>query len=74
MRAHQIYLQLANLIANDVYIAQLADAGRNRVRNFIVRNQRVDNGTRAVDRLARIRIEKNGLTDIESCDLAHVFE
>ena len=60
VRAHQVDLQLADLIADDVHIAQLAHARRDRVGNFVVGHERVDDGAGAVDGLARVGIEQYG--------------
>jgi hypothetical protein len=67
-------LQFADLIANDVDIAQLADSSRNGVRNFIVGDERVNNGTSPVDSLARVRGQEDGLTGVCARHLAHIFE
>jgi len=58
VRAHKVDLQLADLIADYVHIAQLSHAGRNGVRNFVTSDQRIDNCTRALDGFARVRIEQ----------------
>ena len=59
VRAHQVDLQLADLIAHDVHIAELADASRDRVGNFIIGDERVDDGAGAVDGLARVGVEQH---------------
>src|SRR6267378_2410494 len=74
VRAHEVDLQFADLIPDDVYIAQLADASRDGVRNFIVGDERVDDGASAVDGLARVRIEENRPTNVGLCYFAHRFE
>ena len=67
-------MQLADLIAGDVHIAQFADASRDRVRNFIVGDERVDDGTGAVDGLAPVGIEENGPADVDVRYFAHGFK
>jgi len=67
-------LQLADLIADDVHIAQLADAGRDCVRNFIIGDEGVDDGAGAVDSLACIGIEEDGSADVDVRYFAHSFE
>ena len=67
-------MQLANLIAGDVHIAQLADTGRDRVRNFVTGDERVDDGAGAADGLARVGIEEDGAADVEVRHFAHGFE
>ena len=70
----RLTLQLANLISDDVHIAQLADAGRNCVRNFIVGDESVDDRASAVDGLACVGIEENGSADVGLRHFAHRFE
>ena len=60
VRANEVDLQLADLVADDVHVAQLADASRDRVRNLIVGDERVDYGAGAVDGFARVGIEEHG--------------
>ena len=56
----QIQLHSRYLSAGDANVAQLADASGYRVRNFIVRDERVHDGASAVDRFARIEREQHG--------------
>ena len=60
MGAHQIQLQLADLVAGDADVAQSADASGYRIGNFIVRYERVHYGAGAVDGLARVGVEEHG--------------
>ena len=61
MRAHQIQLQLADLVAGDADIAQLADASGYRIRNFIVGDERVHHGAGARSTAcARVGREQHG--------------
>ena len=67
-------MQLADLIADNVHIAQLADAGRDRIRNFIIGDERVDDGAGAVDGLACVGIEEDGPADVDVRYFAHGFK
>ena len=54
MRAHQVDLQFANLIAGDAHVAQFAHASRDRVSEFVAGNNFVDDGARLIDGLSRV--------------------
>ncbi len=72
MRANQIDLQLANLIAGDAHVAQLSDSGSDGVRDFIARNNLVDHGTGQLNRRAGIGSEEH--SSAFPGDLAHVLQ
>ena len=74
MRAYKVDLQLANLLADVMHIAQFADASRDCVRNFIIGDERVNDGTSTVDGLARVGIEENGPANVGLRHFAHRFE
>jgi hypothetical protein len=71
VRAYQVDLQLADLIANDVHIAQLADASRDRVRDFLIGNERVNDSASAVDGLAGIGIKKHRPPRLHARNFTH---
>jgi hypothetical protein len=54
VRADQVDLQLANLVANNANVAELAHTGRDRIGQLVAGNDLVDHGPRPVDSLARI--------------------
>src|SRR5262252_6747331 len=60
MGAHQVDLQFADLISGDVHITEFSNAGSDRVRNLVVRYQRVDHRARPIHRSPRIGIEQHG--------------
>ena len=72
MRAHQIDLQFADLVAGNPYFAQFADAGGDGVGHLIVGDERVDHGARGVHALACVRRQQHGAAF--ECDFAHRFE
>ena len=72
MRAHQVYLQLANLIPGNADVAEFANAGSDRIGKLVSRDQFSNHRARAIHALARVRREQHG-TAID-CDVAHVFE
>src|SRR5580693_1350916 len=59
VRAHQIDLHFANLLARNAHVAEFAYTGRNRVRNFVAGDQRVDNGASTVYSRSSIRVEQH---------------
>jgi hypothetical protein len=59
MRANQIHLQFANLIAGDAHVAQLSDAGCDGIGNAIVRDQRVHNSAGTLHRNTGVRSEQH---------------
>jgi hypothetical protein len=65
--------KFADLIADDVHIAQLAHASRDRVRNLIIGDERVDHGAGTIDGLARIGSEENR-AGCRARDFAHGFK
>src|SRR5208282_6112665 len=71
VRAYQVDLQLADLIADDVHIAQLADASRDRVRDLLIGNERVNHSAGAVDGLAGIGIEKHRPPRLHARNFTH---
>ena len=54
MRAHQIHLQLADLLGRNAHIAQLAHAGGDGIGNFIVGHHRFHRRSRLLHFFARI--------------------
>ncbi len=60
VRAHQVDLQFANLVAGDAHVAQFADAGGDGIGDLVAGDDLVDDGARPVDRLARVGSEKHG--------------
>src|ERR1700687_303949 len=60
MGAHQIDLKLANLLACNADIGQLAHARCDRVRNAIFRDQRIHYGEGTVDILAGVSNKQDG--------------
>src|ERR1700722_1379410 len=54
MRTQKIYLQFANLLTGNAHVAELAHAGRDRVRQSIAGDDIVDDGSRLVHSFARI--------------------
>ena len=72
MRAYQVDLKFADLIAGDALLAEFADARGNRVRNLIACNQGFDHGTGAIYPLARIGRKQHRL--MLDRNLAHLFE
>jgi hypothetical protein len=71
MRAHQVDLQLANLVTGNPDIAQLADAGCDGVGNLFFRHQRIHHVACGVNAFASIRREQHG--PAFDCDLPHGF-
>jgi hypothetical protein len=74
VRAHEIDLQFANLITDDVYITKLPNARSDRVRNLILPDEPIDDGASTVDSLPGIGREKDGATSIWLRYFAHGFE
>ncbi len=72
VRAHQIDLQLANVVLRNMKIGEMADAGIDRIGDAIAGHQVIDDGARAVHCHARFRLQQNRLALINP--LAHVFE
>ena len=59
MRAHQVHLKFANLVARNAHVAQLADTGGDGVRHAILRHQCVHHGARPVYGFASLRSQKH---------------
>ena len=74
MRAHEIHLQLADLIAGDAHVAEFAHASGDGIRQLIVCDQRVHHGARPVDRFARIRRQQHRAAVASARDFTHRFE
>src|SRR5271168_5138230 len=74
MRAHEIDLQLANLVANDVHVAEFADSGCNGVRNLIVNDEFVDDRASAIDGFAGVGIEEDRASYARMRYFAHGFK
>ena len=72
VRAHQIDLQFANLLARDADIAQLAHASRDGVGNPVFGHQRIHHGARAVHRLPSLGTKQDGT--VLHRHFAHRFE
>jgi hypothetical protein len=72
MGAHQVDLQLTNLLARYADVGQLAHSRRDGVRHAIFRDQRIHHGAGAVDGLASARIEQHRPMIVRN--LAHRFE
>ncbi len=70
----KIHLQLANLRTDNVHIAQLSDACRDRVGNLVIRDQRIHHRASAIDGLARVRTQQHRSANIDVRDFAHGFE
>ena len=60
VRANQIDLQFANLLAGDADVAQFAHAGGDGVGQFVAGDDLVDDGARQIDGLASVGIEQDG--------------
>ena len=58
--AHQVDLQLANLVAGNADVGQFAHAGGDGVRHAVFRDQRVHHRAGAIDSLAGIGIKQDG--------------
>jgi len=54
VRAHQVDLQFANLVADNAHIAELAYTGCDGIGELIVGDNLIDNGARAIDGCASI--------------------
>src|SRR5215469_6853748 len=72
MRAHQVDLKFAYLMARDAHLAELAHARGDGVRNLIAGHQFFDHGASAIHRLACIGRQKHRL--MVDGNLAHGFE
>jgi hypothetical protein len=59
MGAQQVDLELTNLLAGNVHIAELTDSGGDRIGDFVPGNQSVDDCACADDCFASVRGEKN---------------
>ena len=59
MRAYEIDLQFAHLIADNVDIAQFADTSGDGVGDFVIGNKRIDDSTSAVHGFARVGSEQH---------------
>ena len=60
MRAHEIDLQFADLVADNADIAQFADAGGDGVGKLVIGDERVDDGASAIDGFASVGVEQDG--------------
>ena len=60
MRAHQVDLQFANLLAGDAHVAQFADAGGDGVGDLVAGDDLIDDRACLVDRFPRVRREQDG--------------
>ncbi len=72
VRADQVDLQFADLVAGDAHVAEFADAGGDGVGDLILGNQSVDYGARSIHALACVGREQHG--PALECDFAHRFE
>jgi hypothetical protein len=64
-------LQFANLVANNADVAKLADAGSDRIGNFVTGDDFVNHGARTIHGLARVRGQEHRAPF--NRDLAHRF-
>jgi hypothetical protein len=60
VRTHQVDLQLANLVAGNAHIAELAHAGSDRIGQLVAGDNLVDHRARPVHGLARIGRQSTG--------------
>src|SRR5579862_954693 len=74
VRSHEIDLQFANLVANDVHVAKLSYACCDGIRNLVAGDEFVDNRAGTIDGFARVGSEKHGLADIAARHFAHSFQ
>ena len=74
MRAHQVDLQLTNLIAGNAHVAQLAHASRNSVSDLVAGDDFVDDGASLVHYLTRVRREQGSAPVFNARDFGHRFQ
>ena len=72
MRANQVDLHFANLLAGNVNVAQLAYAGGDGIGDFVVGDQGIDHGARPLHSCAGVGSEQHR-TAFDR-DLAHCFQ
>jgi hypothetical protein len=60
VRAHQVHLQLTNLVAGDAHVAQFAHAGGDGVGELVAGDNLVDDRACQVDCLPRVRRQQGG--------------
>ena len=72
VRAHQVDLQFANLVADNAHVAELAHAGGDGVGDFVAGDDLIDHGARPVHSLARVRRQEHGTAF--GRDFAHRFQ
>ena len=72
MGAHQIELQLSDLVAGDANIGEFSYPGRDRVRHTIFRDQRVHDGASAIDSFTGVGIKQDRAPP--NRDFSHRFD
>jgi hypothetical protein len=72
MRAHQVYLQLADLISCDAHVGELSNPGGHGVGDFVSGYQRVNDRSCTFDGRTRVGIEDH--RPVVDSDLAHGSE
>ena len=73
VRAHQVDLQLANLVAGDAHVAEFAHARGDGIGEFVAGDDVVNHGARTIHGLARVgRQAAPGVVSVR--DFAHRFQ
>ena len=72
MRTYQVDLQFANLVADDAYIAKLANSGGDCIGELVAGDYLIDDGARAIDGFARVGEQEHRAMLCR--DFAHRFQ